>query len=104
MLERVGKRAKGKLELGVYRHGSSVSGMVLVSALGLRRKSVETAEQILSQGGFENELEDSALQALIARRVRVVAELERRHAPAGSYELRRPAGVNMNPDGTMADE
>lgn len=105
-LRDVGARQAGKLELGFYRHGSEVSGMIVVTALGMRKHGVNVAEKILgaqAYDGFENSLPWQTLDALIARRVRVIDDLHKQSASKGSYELRRDRGVTMNPDGTMRE-
>lgn len=103
-LAKVAKRHRGGTEMGTYRHGSPVSGMVLVTALGLKKAGIVMADKVLgaqAYSGFENEPDEVTLEALIARRVRRVAEMDRQGFERGSYELRRERGANLYRDGTM---
>jgi hypothetical protein len=103
-LERVSKKLATQLGLGFYRHGTQESGMVFVTAVGLKRSGVEVADKTL-QPGLAGEPQRRTLEALIARRVRVVADLYATAAPEGFYEQRLPkgGGVTLNPDGTMRE-
>jgi len=103
-LARVAGRHRGAHRIGFYRHGSSQSGMVIVTALGLEKTGVSYADRALGAQafhGFEDEPPEDVLQALIARRVRVVHEMSKEGLAPGSYMLRRPEGQHINPDGTF---
>jgi hypothetical protein len=103
-LAKVGKRHRGMLDLGFYRHGSPQSGMIVVTALGLKKHGVVTADKVLATqifAGFEDEPYERTLEALIARRVRVVAEMDKQNYETGSYEYRREHGKTLKPDGTF---
>jgi hypothetical protein len=99
---KVAKRHRGGLEVGFYRHGTEVSGIILVTAISLKKHGVSFADKTLSApvfDGFENEPDEHTLQAFIARRVRVVHDMHEDGAESGSYELRRTKGVKLGTDG-----
>jgi hypothetical protein len=103
-LAKVGKRHRGGLEVGFYRHGSSMSGMILVTTLGLKRHGVQMADKVLgaqAYSGFEDEPNEATIEALIARRVRAVHHMSKNDFAQGSYELRREKGETILPDGTF---
>jgi hypothetical protein len=103
-LAKVAKRHRGGLEVGSYRHGSSQSGMIIVTALGLAKNGVLMADRTLAAqafSGFEDEPNEATLEALIARRVRAVAAMNERGFEKGSYETRRAKGATLKPDGTF---
>jgi hypothetical protein len=94
------KRARGALELGCYRHQYlDDDRAVYVTAIGHVRAGAEAADRSLTGEPFE--LEDVFVEAMIGRRIRVMAELE--GVPSGSYVVRRPEGRggHLRPDGTV---
>jgi hypothetical protein len=60
-LERVSKKMATQLGLGFYRHGSPISGMVLVTAVGRKLSGIATADKVL-QPGLENEPPEADLR------------------------------------------
>ena len=102
-LAKVGKRHRGGLEIGFYRHGSSQSGMILVTAVSLKKHGVALADKVLgaqAYSGFEDEPDERSLEALIARRVRAVHEMHEQGLEDGSYESRYASGRKIHRDGT----
>lgn len=103
-LAKVGKRHRGGLDVGFYRHGSPQSGMIIVTAVGRKKEGVLMADKVLAAqafSGFEDEPDERSLEALIARRIRVVAEMDDRGFEKGSYLQRFTHGQKINRDGTM---
>lgn len=99
-LDRVGKRNKGKLELGVYRllrreHGAPR----VIACVSIKRHGIDVAEKLLGGEDYYG-ISEKEWQALILRRARVVVSLE--GAEPGSYKIRRPVGrpLRLRPDGT----
>lgn len=101
-LHAAGKRAQGKLDLGVYRHGEAGSSFVAtnITVVSHLREGVEVAEQLLAAGD-DVELDPVNIDALIVRRARVVADLLDAHAKPGSYVMRRGRPARVNADGTF---
>ena len=101
-LEAAGRKRKGKMDLGVYRHGHPADQVrpVFVSAVSLAPGGVEYAERTL--GGREHQLTDREITSLIARRARVVAELRAQEAPGGTYAMKHSKrGAFLHDDGSM---
>jgi hypothetical protein len=97
----------GRLELGVYRHGSITGGnpgcdVTIVSHLP---DGMEAAERELFNGPTTAELvrlELDFVQAMIVRRVRVMAMTEALPGEVGQLVIRRGTrGAFLRPDGTM---
>jgi hypothetical protein len=101
------KLAGKNLDLGIYRHGPSASPGTMVTCVSLHSQGVLQARRILrDEGGADvplgagiNELE---LEALIARRIRAVAQLTAENpGESGSaiyHHLGR--GRAIDPDGS----
>lgn len=92
------------LDLGVYRHGSSVNPGKCITVLSLQPQGVLRARRIIRKAGgrdgyeHPNELE---LEALIARRIRFVAN-EAPKGKTGHAEIHHLGhGSALNPDGTF---
>jgi len=100
-LEAVGKRERGKLDLGIYRHGyvddTTARSITVVSH---RREGMAVAERVLARGS-DLELHPANLDALIARRARVIAEALDAKARPGSYVIRRGRPAKVNADGSF---
>lgn len=102
-LTKLATRNRQSQELGYYRHGSDASGMIIVTALGLKKSGVELADKALGAqafNGFDDLPDERVLEALIARRVRVVHRLLEEHAPDGRY-IRTGDALHLRPDGTV---
>ena len=101
-LHAAGRKRKGKMDLGVYRHGrvaEQVEG-IFVSAVSLKRGGVEYAERTL--GGREHLLTEIEIRALMARRAEVVVGLRAQGSPGGSFTIKHGSrGAYLNPDGSM---
>lgn len=102
--EQVNRRLAGKnLDLGFYRHGPSTHPGCLVTAISLHKGGVEAADFIMRRGVEVDVLDDgdmsvAELEAMIARRARVVMENRDR---AGHMVVRREGdGVKLNRDGS----
>jgi len=96
-----------KLDLGVYRHGPSVSPGTFVTVVSLRPQGVLQARRILRElGGVDvllgHGLSEEELEALIARRVRAVAQLAADRPGESGTAIAHYAGHGqaINPDGT----
>lgn len=100
LLDVPAKKAKGKLELGVYRHGPPQYGAIFVTVVSHKPKGMAVAERVL--GGKDVTLAHEVVRSLIARRVRVMAEIAETGAESGSRVVRRgKRGAFLHPDGTL---
>lgn len=100
-LESEGRRVKGALDLGVYRHGVT-DDPTIVTALSHRPEGVIVADRMLAAPDFD--LPDEWAEALILRRVKVIGGLLADKAEPGSYAIRRGRrGGRLHPDGTMEE-
>lgn len=100
VLQAAGRKRKGKMDLGVYRHGPEGSPGTFVSAVSLMPGGVEYAERTL--GGREHQLREHEITAMIARRAEVVVDLRSQDAPGGTYAIKRGSrGAYLRPDGSM---
>ncbi len=89
----------GELELGIYRHGTEGDDDPrLVTAVGHRRAGLEEADRLLQ--GTDFDLPDEWAQALILRRMDVLASQLRGGAPR-ALKIRRGHGAKIRPDGTV---
>jgi hypothetical protein len=105
----VDMRGRGELELGVYRHAVGHGGRAaFVSVVSHKPGGMEVAERVLvsDRRGKPVELGRDLEEAMIARRVRVMAELSEQGAVPGGYTVRRPdsRGGVLQPDGTMLEQ
>ena len=101
-LAREGQKQKGRLELGVYRHGTPESGMVYVTVVSHMAHGMKVAKQLL-RGGTDVTMMEPEIHALILRRASVIAELHSSGAPAGSYEVRRDKPGHLWSDGAIEE-
>lgn len=87
---------------GIYRHGSSQTQGRVVSAVSMNHRSIVRLAGLLRHGA-DNVMDDGDIDALIARRARVVLE----HAGQGSGRMivRRPdnRGAQMTDTGEMIE-
>lgn len=94
------------LDLGVYRHGPSTDPGRFVTALSLQPQGVLRARRILRKltAGREHRLPLAELEAMIARRIRFVANEVPKHRPGPGYaEIHHEGdGRALNPDGTYS--
>ena len=105
-LNEIDKRRGGALELGVYRHAIGLDGEpVYVSVVSHKPDGMPVAERLLVDHahGRPVELGRDLEEAMIARRIRVMAEWEAQGKGPGGIMLRRARGAILNPDGTMAE-
>lgn len=105
-LQQIGAKKKGKLDLGVYRIVPHGQGEPTVLALvSLHRKGIEYAENVI--GGEEtDEISPANFDALMARRVRVVAPILRDGPTEGGQVVirRGTRGAKLGWDGTMDEQ
>jgi hypothetical protein len=102
------KVAGKNLDLGVYRHGPSTSPGTFVTVVSLRPQGVLQARRILREiGGAEVPLgaglSIEELEALIARRIRAVAQLAHDHPGESGTAITQHLGQGskINPDRTF---
>jgi hypothetical protein len=104
-LDRRGRAVHGALELGVYRHGPELpdgrADARFVTAVGHVREGAEEADRLL--GGEPYLAPDAMVEAMIARRIRVMAELEAGKAESGSYVKHHERGARLRPGGIMEE-
>jgi hypothetical protein len=98
--------ARKGLDLGVYRHGSSLDPGRRVTAVSLRQEGVLRARRDLRSLGAKDvsldELGPAELEALFARRIRFVHEQLQRALVSGHATIRRQGpGATLHRDGTM---
>jgi hypothetical protein len=103
-LSDLGKRNKGKLDLGVFRIvPEGVGEPTVVALVSLGRQGVEFAAKVM--GGEETDvIAPEVFHALMARRVRVVAPIYAKGGvpEGGQLVIRRgKRGARLRPDGTM---
>jgi hypothetical protein len=99
---RYARRRKGALDAGVYRHGKSDGPMVYITAVSHKTEGLaELAPLLLG----EDVLQDRAnIEALIARRVRVLEDLIVEGAKGGSYRIHHGAAQHLSRSGEMEDD
>ena len=100
-----GQRMKGKLDLGVYRIVPFGIGEPTVLAIvSLGRSGLELAELAIGGADYDG-IADDQVEALMMRRVRVVAQLKQEGIEAGRLVLRRgKRGAHLRSDGTMEEQ
>lgn len=107
-VQKMSKKQKGKLDLGVYRLIPGGVGEARVIALvSLKRSSVEGCEKVI--GGSETEVvKPHEFDALMARRVQVVAPIyaSGEAKEGGQVLIRRPEkrGGRLRSDGTIEEQ
>ena len=106
---RLNAEGVGRWNVGVYRHGAAddtdPANTVFVTVVGMQRKGVAAAEQLLGRDGASVDLDDWAIDSFIARRVRVVVDLRAQGAREGRYAIRRGSrGGRLHGDGTMDEQ
>ena len=103
-LEAEGRRRKGKLSLGVYRHGPpEQGGFRFVTAVGHDAAGIAFADRMLERGD-DYDLPIDFAEAMILRRARVVVGLLEEGAGPGTYAIKRGRrGARLLPDGTMLE-
>jgi hypothetical protein len=96
------RRNKGKWDAGVYRHGRVGGPMIYITAVSHKREGLEALSKVLLGDDVEQPLEH--VEALIARRVRVLDDLAKQQAPAGSTRIIHERPVHISPGGLMEDD
>ena len=95
------KKAKGKHDLGFYRHGPSDDPGRFLTAVTYHRPGAVWINNQL-RGCEPSGVREDEITAMILRRLDVLSELHATNAPGGSYAIRRPeAGAVLDPDGTI---
>lgn len=108
--EQIEDRLAGKrLDLGIYRHGPSSAPGTMVTVVSLHPQGVLQARRILrGLGGVDvllgHGLREDELQALVARRIRAVAQLTAENPGKSGDAVSHYMGHGkaIHPDGTYS--
>jgi len=99
---RYAKRNEGKLDTGLYRHGTHEEGMVYISGVSHQPEGIEKIARRV--GGEDVPSPFEHLEALVLRRARVISELLEAGASGGSYRFPHHEGANLYADGELKDD
>jgi hypothetical protein len=88
-------------EIGFYRHGLPEEGGVLITAIGIKESEIRRAMRLLGDAADED-LDRHYIEAMAARRARVVLDAYDAGSPAGRIKIRHAGrGARLDEKGHM---
>ena len=93
-LHDAGVRLQGELNIGCYRHHDGRGDRFFVTCVGVDPESIEFASFML--GGKDIELPGEVYTALVARRIRKLAEFEQEGRASGVHRFPHGDGVRLD--------